>query len=61
MGIMYIMLIASLVLAIFFLLAFFWAVKNGQYTDDETPAIRMLFDDETNLKTKTKTDGSREV
>lgn len=61
MGIIYIMLIASLALAVFFLLAFFWAVKNGQYSDDETPAVRMLFDDETNLNTKTKIDGNRKV
>lgn len=26
--------------------AFFWAVRSGQFEDTETPAIRMLLDDE---------------
>ena len=26
--------------------AFFWAIKNGQYDDLETPAWRILFDDD---------------
>jgi cbb3-type cytochrome oxidase maturation protein len=29
-----------------FLVAFLWAVKNGQYKDTYTPSIRVLFDDE---------------
>jgi cbb3-type cytochrome oxidase maturation protein len=28
-----------------FLIAFIWAVKSGQYDDDYTPSVRMLFDD----------------
>lgn len=28
-----------------FLVAFFWAVKSGQYDDKYTPSVRMLFDD----------------
>jgi cbb3-type cytochrome oxidase maturation protein len=28
-----------------FLFAFIWAVKSGQYDDDYTPSVRMLFDD----------------
>jgi cbb3-type cytochrome oxidase maturation protein len=28
-----------------FLVAFIWAVKSGQYDDDYTPSVRMLFDD----------------
>lgn len=32
--------------AIVFLVAFIKAVKNGQYDDDYTPSVRMLFDDE---------------
>ncbi len=38
---------ASLVVAIGFLIAFLWAVKSGQFEDRYTPAIRMLFDDQT--------------
>lgn len=36
----------SLLAALFFLGSFIWAIKDGQFEDDYTPAIRMLFDDE---------------
>ena len=29
-----------------FLFAFIWAVKTGQFEDDYTPGVRILFDDE---------------
>lgn len=45
MYIIVLLILISLVIAIGFLIAFFWAVKSGQYEDDHTPAIRMLFDD----------------
>lgn len=61
MGIIYLMLIVSLVIALFFLVSFFWATKTGQYDDDYTPSVRILFDDEKNQKVNTETDGSREV
>ena len=44
MGAIYIMIGASLLLAIGFLIAFIWSVKSNQYEDDYTPSIRMLFD-----------------
>lgn len=37
----------SLLVAIGFLIAFIIAVKKGQYKDTHTPAIRVLFDNET--------------
>jgi cbb3-type cytochrome oxidase maturation protein len=36
----------SIVVALFFLYAFIKAVRGGQYDDDYTPSVRMLFDDE---------------
>ena len=39
------LILISLLIAIGFLVAFFWAVRSGQYEDDHTPAIRMLLDD----------------
>ena len=33
-------------MAIVFFLAFVLAVKKGQFDDDYTPSVRMLFDDE---------------
>lgn len=38
---------ASLLVALGFLIAFWWAVRSGQYEDTFTPAIRMLFEDKT--------------
>jgi cbb3-type cytochrome oxidase maturation protein len=61
MGIIYLMLIVSLIIALFFLASFFWAAKNGQYDDDYTPSVRMLFDEEKKQKVNTETDGSRKV
>lgn len=45
MGVIYIMIGASLLIAVFFLLAFLWSVRSGQMEDTVTPSIRMLFDD----------------
>ena len=46
MSILFALIIISLVLASGFLIAFLWAVKSGQFDDDYTPSVRMLFDDE---------------
>ena len=40
------MLVVSLILALVFLASFIWANKTGQYDDDVTPGMRILFDDE---------------
>ncbi|GAB5417749.1 MAG: hypothetical protein Crog4KO_25020 [Crocinitomicaceae bacterium] len=61
MGIIYLMLIVSLVIALFFLISFFWAAKNGQYDDDYAPSVRILFDDEKQSTENQQTDGSTEV
>ena len=50
--VIFILVAASLVLAIGFLIAFIVSVKNGQFDDQETPAIRMLFDDNIKIKEK---------
>jgi cbb3-type cytochrome oxidase maturation protein len=44
----------SIIVAIFFLYAFIRAVKSGQYDDDYTPSVRMLFDDELLKETNKK-------
>lgn len=46
MGVIFILIGLSLLLAISFLVAFLWSVKNGQYEDDYTPSVRILFEDE---------------
>jgi cbb3-type cytochrome oxidase maturation protein len=45
MSALFILLGASLSIAIGFLVAFIWSVKSGQYDDEYTPSVRMLFDD----------------
>ncbi|WP_379090929.1 cbb3-type cytochrome oxidase assembly protein CcoS [Pedobacter sp. UC225_65] len=46
MNILYFLIGCSLVMALIFLGAFFWALRNGQHDDVHTPGIRILFDDE---------------
>ena len=46
MNIFYLLIGASLFVALIFLAAFIWAVKTGQFDDNETPPYRMLFDDD---------------
>jgi len=60
MNVLYILIIISLTVAILFLGVFIYSVRKGQFDDNYTPSIRMLFDDEIvkptnedkNLKTK---------
>ena len=52
MSVMILLLLASLVVAIVFLVAFIWSVKNGQYDDDVSPAHKILFEDLANQKSK---------
>ncbi len=46
MNILYFLVGCSLVMALIFLFAFFWALKSGQHDDVYTPGVRILFDDE---------------
>jgi len=46
MNIFYLLIGVSLFAALIFLAAFIWAVRNGQFDDQETPARRILFDDD---------------
>lgn len=46
MKIIILLIAISLVIAGGFLLAFFWAVRDGQYEDDYTPSMRILVDDD---------------
>ena len=46
MDILYIAIPMALGIAGFFVIAFLWSVSTGQLDDLETPAVRMLFDDE---------------
>jgi cbb3-type cytochrome oxidase maturation protein len=45
MDVMFVLVLASLFVAIGFLAAFLWAVRSGQFDDRYTPSVRMLMDD----------------
>ena len=57
MSVVLILLIASLTIAAGFLVAFIWSVKTGQFEDDYTPSVRILFEDQK----KDETNGTTEV
>jgi cbb3-type cytochrome oxidase maturation protein len=50
MSVLFILIGVSLLVAIGFLVSFLWSVKSGQYDDDYTPSVRMLFDEELKKK-----------
>lgn len=55
MEILYLMIICSVSLAVIFLIIFIIGAKKGQFEDDESPAVRILFDDEVKTDEETKT------
>ncbi|MEP6676430.1 MAG: cbb3-type cytochrome oxidase assembly protein CcoS [Ferruginibacter sp.] len=52
MSVMFVLLGVSMMIAGSFLVAFLWSVNNGQYDDDYTPGLRILFDDIESIKNK---------
>ncbi len=46
MDILYLMIICSVSLAVIFLIIFIISARNGQFEDDESPAVRILLDSE---------------
>ena len=55
MKIIILLIILSLIVALGFLSAFLWAVDDGQFDDDVSPAMRILFDDDQPDNNKTST------
>ncbi len=53
MSVIIILLIASISVAALFLVAFIWSVKNGQFRDEVSPAVRILFEDKPKVKKET--------
>ncbi|PKO97862.1 MAG: cbb3-type cytochrome oxidase assembly protein CcoS [Bacteroidetes bacterium HGW-Bacteroidetes-9] len=45
----------SILVAAGFLLAFLWAVRSGQYDDDVSPSVRILFDNKSDKSTDSET------
>lgn len=46
MNILYFLVGCSVLMALIFLGAFVWSLKNGQHDDVYTPGVRILFEDE---------------
>jgi len=61
MSVIYLLISISIIVAIVFFIAFVMAVKKGQYDDDYTPSVRMLFDDELKTKKQIKTNPEKQV
>ena len=49
MSVIILLLIASITVAAAFLGAFLWSVRKGQFDDEVSPPVRMLFDDKPSL------------
>ena len=55
MSALFLLIGISLLVAVAFLGAFLWATRSGQFDDDYTPAVRVLFDDKPAQKQSTTT------
>lgn len=54
MNIIVLLIPIAILLAATFVTAFIWSARKGQYDDLDTPAMRIIFDDETNKSVKGK-------
>ena len=45
MYVIFLLIGLSLLVALGFLIAFFWAARHGQFDDTYTPSVRILFDE----------------
>lgn len=50
------LIIIGVIVAGGFLAAFIWAVRSGQYDDDYSPSVRILFDNKTDEADEKETD-----
>ena len=60
MSVIYLLIGISIFVALGFFIAFLFAVKTGQYDDDYTPSVRMLFDDEIKKTSQNKNQTTKE-
>ena len=54
MEVIFVLMPVSLILVGLFVVLFVWSVKNGQFEDLTTPALRILFDDDEVQKPKSE-------
>lgn len=60
MDILYLMILCSVLLAVIFLIIFIVSARNGQFEDDESPAVRILLDSEI-IKEKPETEKKLDI
>ena len=61
MEVMFVLLPAALLFAAVAVVVFLWAVRSGQFDDLETPAVRMLHQDDEPEPPQDPGDGSNEA
>lgn len=61
MSVIIILLAASLIIAGGFLIAFIWSVRNGQYDDEYTPSVRILFENDVVQKKESTEKGNEDI
>ena len=64
MSVIIILIVISVIVAVFFLGIFIWAVKTGQFDDTVSPSIRILFEDDkkkSKNKEEEKEDSGQEI
>ncbi len=60
MSVIYFLIGVGVLVAGGFLVAFIWSVKSGQYDDDYTPSVRILFDNQSSEDTESETISTEE-
>jgi cbb3-type cytochrome oxidase maturation protein len=60
MSVLYVLIIISIIMATGFLGAFIWSVRSGQFDDDYTPSVRMLFEPEVEAANRSKKAAKKE-
>jgi cbb3-type cytochrome oxidase maturation protein len=56
-SVIFLLIAVSLLVAIGFLVSFIWSIRSGQFDDEYTPSVRILFEDEIkNPKEEERTD-----
>jgi cbb3-type cytochrome oxidase maturation protein len=60
-NVIFILIAVSLLVAIGFLFSFIWSIRNGQFDDEYTPSVRILFDDETKIVEEKTEDRSQKT
>jgi len=60
MGVIFFLIIFSITVALIFLGAFFWAVNSGQFDDQHTPAMRILFEEKNSTTSNNKQNTNRD-